>query len=152
MEPSMSSKKSRRLKDAATALFVFAAWLPGNGPSPASAAFIPASPEVSGNIAILSDSSPAVVTLGLTLTNAGAGAARRIQLSAADFRILTGAGTVNISTKLPLACGDLGAGSSSGQMLLRVAWPASAVRVQMLAEYTAGGGTYHSRQTFNLYR
>lgn len=148
----MSSKTRWRLRGAATALAVFAAWLPGSGPAPVSAAFDPASPEITGNIAILSDDSPGVVKLGLTLTNTGAGAARRIQLSAADFKTMTGTGTVNVATKLPLAFGDLGAGSSSGQMPLTIAWPDSAVRVQLLAEYSAGGGIYHSRQTFNLYR
>jgi hypothetical protein len=141
----MNSGKRRRLRGVAAALLVFASRLPGTGWAAA-----PASPEISGNVAILNDASPNEVKLGVTLTNAGAGVARSIEISSVVFKILTGSGTVSVATKLPLTFGDLGAGLRSGQLSLSVTWPDTAVRVQMIVEYTAG--TYHSRQSFNLYR
>lgn len=73
--------------------------------------FSPGTPALSGRI-LKQSSSGTVLTLYLQITNSGTGDARDIQITDIRSRTLTGTGTVTFLGRLPLAIGNLPAGTA----------------------------------------
>jgi Calcineurin-like phosphoesterase/Divergent InlB B-repeat domain len=88
----------------------------------------------------------------INLTDAATAGAIGVQIdSVSNIQVLSGSGTVTSLMAGPLGVGDLLAGASATASVPFI-WPASATRVRLTVNFSAGGGAYKSSTTLNLFR
>lgn len=122
------------------------------GTATANVTVILGTPKVSGTIAGKSTPSPGVRTVDLVLTNTGTGHARNVQLTAIQFKTLSGSGTVTLaSPSLPLVIGSLNVGAAT-TFTLTLNVPATVKRFAIaekgtLEDVSGKGFSFSSAQT-----
>jgi hypothetical protein len=88
----------------------------------------------------------------ITLTDAASAGAIGVQIdSVSNIQVLSGSGVVTSLITGPLGVGDLLAGASATTSVPFI-WPASATRVRLTINFSAGAGAYRSSTTLNLFR
>ncbi len=110
-------------------------------------------PVLFANTAGQRSSSGGLEIVPLNLTNASASGVGDIHITGIDgIQIVSGTGSVALSTPVPVALGDLGPGMATAPFSLLFRWPDTAVRVRFTVHFTADAGRYSGSTTLTVNR
>jgi len=94
-----------------------------------------------------------VENVPLALTNNTTSGVGSVVITAIDgIQVITGTGTVTLSSALPIALGDLAPNATSSPFTLSFNWPSTVSRARFTVHFTANSGQYSGSTTLTINR